>query len=150
MSENNKTNWWQKLNQEWVPELIGILFFLSRLLITFYLLEATPNLETNIFFILSQPFGIIIILVVIYFLLKALRYHLLRSAIREPSCPDCNHQLKLRPRKSYQRKLSYLIPLRRYYCRNCGWEGMRVYKQKTYSFNQKQVPNEKNKNYFNF
>ncbi len=41
-------------------------------------------------------------------------------------CPKCSHPLSRIRRSPFQKTLSYILPVRRYYCHNCHWKGVRV------------------------
>ncbi len=42
------------------------------------------------------------------------------------SCPRCSEPLVRVKSHEWQRKLRSILPLRRFYCRNCGWKGTRI------------------------
>ncbi|AFZ44256.1 hypothetical protein PCC7418_2094 [Halothece sp. PCC 7418] len=122
--------------RDWRSEIIYILLFISSLAIYFNLIRIPLSLQNSVFLMLSKLFLIIILSLVIYLFIKRLRYHVIRCATRSPDCPVCRHQLRQYHRKTYQRWLSYLIPLRRYSCPHCSWTGLKIYKPKRYVLNR--------------
>jgi hypothetical protein len=42
------------------------------------------------------------------------------------SCPRCSEPLVRVKSHEWQKKLRPILPLRRFYCRNCGWKGTRI------------------------
>lgn len=52
----------------------------------------------------------------------------LRSSrsLTSPLCPKCSHPLSRIRRRRFQKIISLLLPLRRYYCHNCHWKGVRI------------------------
>jgi len=143
MSQKKKRPWWQRItiNREWLPEIMTLIIFIIGV-IYFILptgLKSTLFVPLKAFFLgiiqliqwLFTPstiLGIILIIAGAYFVTKRLRYHLIRLANHHQVCPVCQSRIHKRHRKKYQRFLSYMIPIRRYYCSNCGWDGLRVYK----------------------
>jgi len=141
MSQEKKKTWWKRINQEWLPEILALIILIIGAI--YFILPV--GLKSNLFtpfqalflgivnlrewlFTPSIILGIIIIIAVAYFLIKRLRYHLIRLAHQNQVCPVCQSRIHKRHRKKYQRFLSYIVPIRRYYCSNCSWDGLRVYK----------------------
>jgi hypothetical protein len=142
MTNHRKKNWWQKINKEWIPEILifgGLsLSFILVLLVNIFNINIWIQFQNlwkifiNIIQFLLTPsnyIGTILIIGLLYFALARIRYHLLRLANSNRVCPVCNHKIHKRHRKKYQRLLSYYIPVRRYYCSYCGWKGLRVSKK---------------------
>lgn len=143
MNKHRKKPWWQKFNTAWIPEIIVV--GSSTVIVVFLLLFKLFNInfwiEIERLGLFFQNFlewlltpttfiAIIFIIAVLYFAFVRIRYHLLRLAKSNEACPVCNHKIHKRHRKTYERLFSYYIPVRRYYCRYCGWKGLRVYKKK--------------------
>jgi hypothetical protein len=42
------------------------------------------------------------------------------------TCPNCDSPLVRVKSRSWQKKIRPILPLRRFYCRNCGWKGFRI------------------------
>ncbi|MFB6275389.1 MAG: hypothetical protein ABEI32_04475 [Halothece sp.] len=143
MTKHKKQPWWKNIKKAWIPEII-IFGGLTLCLILFVLFKAFNisfwiqiqrlwSFVQNVIQFLLTPTTFIAILLIIsllYFALARIRYHLLRLANSHPVCPVCNHKIHKQHRKTYQRLLSYYIPVRRYYCSSCGWKGLRVYKKR--------------------
>ncbi|AFZ42387.1 hypothetical protein PCC7418_0145 [Halothece sp. PCC 7418] len=150
MSQEKKKPWWTQIKKEWIPDIIASVLF------TFFViyLFLPASLKSIIFGYIKQFFlaisiiikwfftpstllGIIILIGVIYFIIRRVRYHLTRCASYHHDCPICDHKVHQRHRTSYQRLLSYIIPVRRYHCTHCGWEGIRVHKERRRRFKNK-------------
>ena len=43
------------------------------------------------------------------------------------TCPKCRADLDRISRTSFDKVIAMLLPVRRYKCMNCLWEGLRVY-----------------------
>ncbi len=140
MRKQKRKPLWQRINHTWLPEVIVlmalVLMALYSLLIrivdlaSFEKLLATTlaHYKLTLFTLESQDiFVIIIAIAFIYFLVQRLRYHILRISKKVQSCPVCHHRMTKKPRKPYQRFINIFIPVRHYYCRNCSWQGLRVY-----------------------
>lgn len=138
-----KKRCWQRINKLWLPEIIllgglafsFILFLLSNIFNINFWTEAQRFgiFFKNVIQWLLTPttyIGIIILISFLYFLLARIRYHILRLANTNLVCPVCHCKLNKRHRNTYQRLLSYYIPVRRYYCRYCSWKGLRVHIKK--------------------
>ncbi|MGM0588126.1 MAG: hypothetical protein ACQETE_06935 [Bacteroidota bacterium] len=52
----------------------------------------------------------------------------LRSSARftGTECPHCGYPLSRIRRTDFQRKVSKIIPIRRFYCKKCKWKGLRL------------------------
>lgn len=140
MTKNLRKSPWKQINKEWLPEIIvtgglivGALYFLIPPVARISLVEEAKEFANPISDFgkwLTTPTNIIALILVVgigFFVVKRLRYHLLRLTAFDQTCPVCHHQTHRRHRKAYHRFLSAIVPLRRYYCRNCGWKGLRVY-----------------------
>lgn len=150
MSQSKKKPWWKQINLEWLPEIIA-----CTILAIFAIYLVIPSSVKASFWTNLQPFftglGVMIqavvtpptllillgIIVAIYLFVKRLRYHLFRLASDRFKCPVCQHKVQKKHRKSYERLLSRMIPVRRYYCSNCGWEGLRVHPKRRRSSKRK-------------
>lgn len=140
MRKNLRRSWWGKIRRRWLPEVIFLivaslagLFFLLPPVVQTNFIEWLVNLTTFIPDTIAwfkKPSNIItlfIILGVSYFFLKRLRYHLLRRGEEyDQTCPVCENKTHKRHRKWHHYLLSNFIPVRRYYCKNCGWKGLRI------------------------
>jgi len=140
MSQEKKKTWWKRINQEWLPEILALIILIIGAIYFILPVGLKSNLFTpfqSLFFGIvnliewlftpSTILGIIILITGAYFLIKRLRYHLIRLANQNPVCPVCQSRIHKRHRKKYQYFLSYIVPIRRYCCSNCGWDGLRVY-----------------------
>ncbi len=139
MSQEKKNTWWKRINQEWLPEILALIILILGAI--YFILPV--GLKSNLFtpfqafflgiiqliqwlFTPSTILGTIIIIAGAYFVIKRLRYHFIRLANQNPVCPVCQSRIHKRHRKKYQRFLSYIVPIRRYSCSNCGWDGLRA------------------------
>lgn len=150
MSQEKKKSWWKRTTKEWLPEIIALIilivftiFFILPSGLKFNLLAQFQQLITGIsniikwLFIPSTVIGIIVLIALGYFFIKRLGYHLVRRADYHQTCPVCQSKLYKRHRKKYQHFLSYLVPIRRYHCNDCGWDGVRIYKPRNRHFKKK-------------
>jgi len=150
MSQDKKKSWWKKITKDWLPEIIALII----LIVGAIYLILPVGLKSNLFtpfqalflgvvnlvewlFTPSTILGIIIIIIVAYFLIKRLSHHLIRLANQNQVCPVCQSRIHKRHRKKYQHFLSYIVPIRRYFCSNCGWDGLRVYHPKNRNLRKK-------------
>lgn len=74
---------------------------------------------------------ILIAIVVIILVLALIAWRLLwrlqgSKKYSSTTCPRCEAPLVRVKSLGWQRKIRPIIPLRRFYCRNCGWKGLRV------------------------
>lgn len=139
MSQEKKNTWLKRINQEWLPEILALIILIIGAI--YFILPV--GLKSNLFtpfqslflgiiqliqwlFTPSTILGIILIIAGAYFVIKRLRYHLICLANHHQVCPVCQSRIHKRHRKQYQRFLSYIVPIRRYSCSNCGWDGLRV------------------------
>jgi len=133
-----------KLNREWLPEVIAVIFLVAIGLYFFLPSAARSSLLEGLNYLITllptliksainpkNLLAIIIIVAVSYFFVQRLRYHIFRLYGYDETCPVCQHHTHKLHRKGYQRWLSYLIPIRRYHCSNCNWKGLRIYHKKT-------------------
>lgn len=139
--------WLKNLIKSWYLE--GIIGVIATLIILYYLnkdsisrwLEESKIDTQNIlkdsvsafFSFIKGPEGKRIIflsigaIVVLLLLFWRILWRLQRSVkFTSTTCPDCNSPLVRVNRKHWQKIVSKLIPLRRLYCRNCGWKGVRI------------------------
>jgi len=143
MRKRRSKPFWQKINREWLPEIIVLIIFLiatvyfllfyffpSALLQDFQAAISSANDLLKWYLDIKKIIAILIAIAFIYFLLQRLRYHVLRTVKFEKSCPTCQHKIHKKRRKFYQYLVSFLIPIRPYYCRNCSWTGWRAYDKK--------------------
>jgi phosphoglycerol transferase MdoB-like AlkP superfamily enzyme len=47
-------------------------------------------------------------------------------SLTSPMCPKCSHPLSRIRRSQFHKIVSVLLPVRRYYCHNCHWKGVRI------------------------
>ncbi|MDR9402852.1 MAG: hypothetical protein RI580_05370 [Halothece sp. Uz-M2-17] len=150
MSQEKKKPWWMRIKKEWIPEMIASIFLTLLAISVFLPVSLKSSIWESIkqvflgiaivikwFFTPSTILGLIILVAVIFFIIRRVRYHLIRLATYYHNCPVCDHRLHQRHRKSHQRFFSYVIPVRRYHCNHCGWEGIRVHKQRRHHLKNK-------------
>lgn len=67
---------------------------------------------------------------ILFLLLARWRYLNLRSAYVEAGCPQCHEQELIRIRRYRRDRILgfFGMPIRRYACRNCTWQGVRLAK----------------------
>ena len=78
---------------------------------------------------LSDLVAYVLILVVVVLIAWRARYRLLTNPrLAELCCPRCGGDLHRIHRRWYHRALSFVIPVRRYRCKEpaCGWQGLRI------------------------
>ncbi len=141
MAKKKRQPWWKKLlNNQWLPEVlvVGGLLLVAFLLLVPSIVTSTllETLQAVLSWVQSigkqllRPTNFIAFLIIIglvIFFIRRLRYHLLRLAPKDRSCPVCNHRIRRRHRKSLDRLMSYFVPVRRYSCSNCNWKGLLIY-----------------------
>jgi len=140
MAKKSRKSWWEKVNKEWIPEIavVGLLLLAIVLLLIPSIFTSTlwETLQSVLIWVQSigkqllRPTNFIAFLVIIglvLFFIRRIRYHLLRLAPRERTCPACDHKIRRRHRKSLDRLISYFVPVRRYSCSNCQWKGLLIY-----------------------
>ncbi|MFP4693811.1 MAG: hypothetical protein ACLFM2_08120 [Halothece sp.] len=129
--------------KEWIVELLLVLVisgFIIWLLLPeeysqslilgsqeLFVFLTTPII--NIFGLLLNPRNIIVLLLIIFIatiFVWRVRYHVKRKAIDTKQCPVCNSKIHRRHRKPIHHLLSFIIPVRYYYCQSCGWKGLRL------------------------
>lgn len=129
--------------QEWIVELLlgviisGFLIWLllpeeySQLFLSgsqeLFVFLTTPIID--IFGLLLNPRNILVLLLIIFIatlFVVRVRYHIKRKAIDTKQCPVCDSKIHRRHRKPIHHLLSLLIPVRYYYCKSCGWKGLRL------------------------
>jgi hypothetical protein len=78
---------------------------------------------------LSDAVGGFLILVAFLAIVWRVRWQLMRApALTGEACPQCGGRLVRVHRRTLERLVSAIVPLRRYRCTNrqCGWRGLRV------------------------
>jgi|AntRauTorcE11898_2_1112593.scaffolds.fasta_scaffold09989_2 hypothetical protein len=67
--------------------------------------------------------GLVLFLVILWRIIWRFR----KSArMKTYSCPRCSQPLVRIHRKGWQKAMSKVMPIRRLYCRKCGWRGLRL------------------------
>jgi predicted RNA-binding Zn-ribbon protein involved in translation (DUF1610 family) len=74
----------------------------------------------------SDVLGLILLLLAAVLLVRRAGQRIRQSSTWSArACPECGHSLH-RTKRSSADVLTWLLPLRRYRCRNCGWTGLRA------------------------
>ena len=93
-----------------------LLVFLTTPIIDFLGLLLSPTVIISLLFIIF----------VAIILIMRIRYHIKRNAVDTNYCPVCDNKIHRRHRKPIHHFLSLFIPVRYYYCKSCGWQGLRI------------------------
>ena len=129
--------------KEWIVELLLVVVisgFLLWLLLPEEYSQSLISGSQELFVFLTTPiiniFGLLLNLRNLLFLLLIIfiatlfvmrvRYHVKRKAIDTKQCPVCDSKIHRRHRKPIHHILSLVIPVRYYYCKSCGWKGLRL------------------------
>lgn len=67
--------------------------------------------------------GIVAILFIIWRILWRIRDI---ERFNSTDCPKCGYPLSRIKRTSFQRLISKILPIRRFYCKKCRWKGLRI------------------------
>ncbi len=129
--------------KEWIIELV-LLVLLSVFVIlwlipekyTQLLLSSTQDLFAiladpilDFFSLLFTPRGILVLLLIIGIatvVVMRIRYHIKRKAVVMKNCPVCDNEISRKPRRLRHHFLNLFVPIRHYYCKSCGWQGLRL------------------------
>jgi hypothetical protein len=104
--------------RDWILDLLH-----SLVEIFFAVIDAASGLLRP-----SNLLGMALMIAGVGLLIWRTRVRVARMAhLQATSCPSCGSTLEKRHRRLWGRIVSLIVPVRRYRCRSCEWNGWRVY-----------------------
>ncbi|ERN42935.1 hypothetical protein KR51_00002390 [Rubidibacter lacunae KORDI 51-2] len=139
---------WKQIWQKWWQEtialllvLVGLFLLLERFSLRAALLDCLQALGTSMaavggaildfasrFASPSNLLAMVAISIALTIAFRRLRYRLLQMPhLARLRCPKCEGSIYKKHRHWEDRLINLVVPVRRYACKHCSWEGQRVY-----------------------
>lgn len=110
-----------KLANEWVAAVLHVLDqILISTLVWFQEFIASDFGKKVVFGVIAS---VALVLLVLWRIIWRLRS---TNKFTATTCPNCGNPLVRIKSHSWQKTVRPLLPVRRFYCRSCGWKGFRI------------------------